>query len=157
MVSPDVPSSGFLRAGEHYLPIRIYYEDTDAGGVVYHANYLRYFERARWEMLALCGADHLAALHGGEGSYVVVEATLRYEKPARLGDRVTIVSRLIEVRASSCVVQQKVMRGDALLVAGRIRVAFVAPGGKPRRQPAAWIAAFRNVMGRAEMGAASTE
>lgn len=155
--SSDNAPQGIVSHGVHSLPLRVYYEDTDAGGVVYHANYLRFFERGRWEMLALCGADLLAAMQDGEGSYVVVEAQLRYHRPARLGDTLIIVSRLVELRASSCVVQQQVMRDGVLMVEGRIKLAFVAPSGKPRRQPAAWIKAFRDVMGCAVMGAKSAE
>ncbi len=138
---------GRVTDGAHHLPLRVYFEDTDAGGVVYHANYLRYFERGRWELIALCGVDLHAALHEGLGSYVVAEATLTYRRPARLGDTLVIVSRLTELSGSSCVVQQGVMRNGLLLVEGRIRLVFVGPTGKPRRQPATWIEAFKRVLG----------
>ena len=145
--APDQPLVGHVVLGAHHFPIRIYYEDTDAAGVVYHANYLRFFERARWEMLAACGADLLAAVREGEGLYVVAEVTLRYLQPAHLGDVLTIVSRPVQIGSSTCVVQQQVMRNGVLVADGRIRLAFVAPGGKPKRQPAAWIEAFRAMMG----------
>lgn len=148
--------SGIIKDGAHSFPLRVYFEDTDAGGVVYHARYLGFFERARWEVLSLCGADHLGAMQAGEGTYVVVEADLKYRQPARLGDTLTIVSRMAELRASSIVVQQRVMRDGLLLVDGRIKLAFVAPSGKPKRQPAAWIEAFQATMGQIETGQMET-
>ena len=143
----DRPYAGRFVDGEHRFSIRVYYEDTDAGGVVYHANYLRYFERARTDMLALAGADLGAALAAGEGGYVVSAADLSFLRPARLGDALVITSRMAEIRQASCVVQQRVMRDGHLLVEGRLTVAFVGAGGRPRRQPAAWIEAFRAITG----------
>ncbi|NIJ06564.1 acyl-CoA thioester hydrolase [Sphingomonas vulcanisoli] len=151
----DRALSGAVSAAVHRLTVRVYFEDTDAGGVAYHASYLRFFERARWELFALCGVDLVAALREGVGSYVVIDAHLRYHHPARLGDVLTIASRLAEIRGSTCVVQQKVMREGLLLVEGRIALAFVGPNGKPRRQPAAWVKAFEAVMGPTATGATS--
>lgn len=140
--TPDLPYAGHLVAGEHRFAVRVYYEDTDAGGVVYHANYLRYFERARSDMMALVGADHVAAARAGAGFYVVAEAHLRYLRPARLGDALLVVSHVEEIRRSACVIQQRVMRGDAVLTEGRITAVYVTGDGRPRRQPPEWIRAF---------------
>ena len=145
--APDRPYAGRLVGGEHRFAVRVYYEDTDAGGIVYHANYLRYFERARADMMALVGVDHVAALGGGEGAYVVAEANLRYLVPAKLGDALVVASSLVDARAASCVVQQCVRRDGVVLVDGRLTLAFVAPDGRPRRQPRAWIEAFRAAQG----------
>ena len=146
----DRPYAGRFVDGEHRFAVRVYYEDTDAGGVVYHANYLRFFERARTDLLALLGADLGAALRAGEGGYVVAEALVKYLAPARLGDALTIASRMTQLRAASCVVQQRVMRDGQLLVDGRLTVAFIGADGRPRRQPAAWIEAFRASQGDQE-------
>lgn len=143
----DRPYTGRLASGEHCFAVRIYYEDTDAGGVVYHANYLRFFERARSDMMALVGADQAAAALAGDGFYVIAEAHLRYLRPARLGDALVVVSRVEEVRRSACVIQQRVMRGDAVLAEGRIVAVYVTAAGRPQRQPEAWIEAFRACMG----------
>ena len=143
----DRPYAGRFVGGEHRFAVRIYYEDTDAGGVVYHANYLRYFERARTDMLALCGADLAGALDSGEGTYVVSEAALKYRAPARLGDALVIASQLEDVGGVTCLIQQRVMRDDAVLVEGRVTVAFVSPEGRPKRQPTSWIEAFRAATG----------
>lgn len=143
----DLPYSGRFEAGEHRFSVRVYYEDTDVGGVVYHANFLRFFERARTDMLALAGIDIAGALRTGEGGYVVAAADLKFVRPAGLGDALTILSRLTELRQAACVIHQRVMRDDVLVAEGRLTVAFVGPDGRPRRQPAAWIQAFRGING----------
>jgi acyl-CoA thioester hydrolase len=143
----DAPYSGRFVAGEHRYALRVYYEDTDAGGVVYHASYLRFCERARSDMLALAGADIAAALRDGEGGYVVARAELNYRAPARLGDALVVRSRLEQVRSSACVIHQRVMRDDQLVVDGHITVAWVGPDGRPRRQPRTWIDAFSALEG----------
>jgi len=145
--SPDFPYSGRFVEREHRFTVRVYYEDTDAGGVVYHANFLRFFERARTDMLNLCGIDIAAAQHGGEGAYVVAAAELKYLRPARLGEVLVIVSQLEQVRQAACVIQQRVIRDGQVLVEGLITVAFVGPDGRPRRQPAAWVEAFQGYEG----------
>lgn len=143
----DQPYSGRFVDGAHLFAVRVYYEDTDAGGLVYHANFLRFFERARTDMLALAGIDIANALYAGEGGYVVAAAELRYVRPARLGEALTIVSRVADIRQAACVIQQRVMRNDVLVVDGSVTVAFVGPDGRPKRQPAAWIEAFRGLNG----------
>jgi len=143
----DQPYCGRFVGNEHRFTVRVYYEDTDAGGVVYHANFLRFFERARTDMLILCGVDIAAAQYGGEGAYVVAAAELKYLRPARLGEILTIVSTVEQVRQAACVIQQRVMRDDELVVEGRITVAFVGKDGRPKRQPASWVEAFQGYNG----------
>ncbi|WP_116089697.1 YbgC/FadM family acyl-CoA thioesterase [Sphingomonas crusticola] len=143
----DRPYAGRFLDGEHRFTVRVYYEDTDAGGVVYHANFLRFFERARTDMLALAGADIAATLNAKEGGYVVAAADLRYLRPARLGEVLIILSRLVEVRQAACTIQQRVMRDDQMLVEGKLTVAFVGTDGRPKRQPTAWIEAFQGFNG----------
>lgn len=145
--SLDQPYSGRFIDREHRFTVRVYYEDTDAGGVVYHANFLRFFERARTDMLSLCGIDIAAAQHAGDGVYVVAAADIKYVRPARLGETLTIVSTLDQVRQAACVIQQRVMRDGQLVVEGRITVAFVGADGRPRRQPASWVEAFQGFNG----------
>ena len=127
---------------EHVFPIRIYFEDTDVSGVVYHANYLRFYERARSDMLLCGGVDHAAAVASGEGAYVVHAANLKYRTPARLGDDLTVLSRLVQLRAVSSFIHQRVMRGSTIVAEAEIELAFVAPSGRPRRQPREWVTAF---------------
>jgi acyl-CoA thioester hydrolase len=143
----DQPYSGRFVDREHRFTVRVYYEDTDAGGVVYHANFLRFFERARTDMLLLCGIDVAAAQDGGEGAYVVASAELKFVRPARLGETLTIVSTLEQVRQAACIIQQRVMRDGQLVVDGRVTVAFVGRDGRPKRQPALWVEAFQGFNG----------
>lgn len=127
---------------EHHLPIRVYFEDTDLSGVVYHANYLRWMERGRSEMLRQIGIDQRAAQETGEGAYAVADLAIRYRAPARLNDLVIVASRLTQIRPASCRIHQRVMRNGLILSEAEVTAAFVAPSGRPRRQPAAWVAAF---------------
>ncbi|UAK26308.1 YbgC/FadM family acyl-CoA thioesterase [Sphingomonas nostoxanthinifaciens] len=143
----DQPYAGRFADGAHRFALRIYYEDTDAAGIVYHANHLRYFERARGDMLALLGIDHVATLRAGEGGYVVGHVDLRYSAPALLGDALVVVSRLEEVRNSALVIQQAVMRDGQEVASGRVTVVFVGPDGRPRRQPEAWVKAYMAIRG----------
>ena len=140
------PSSGRFDGPVHRFALRVYYEDTDLSGVVYHANYLRWFERARSDVLRLLGIDQRAAADAGEGFYTVAEIALRYAAPARLDDTVTIETRAIEVGAASVRLQQRALRyagrESTLLAEGTLRLGFVTPAGRPRRQPAGWREAF---------------
>jgi len=145
MVSPDhdQPSSGRFVGREHRYPVRVYFEDTDLSGVVYHANYLRYMERARSDMLRLAGADQRAAFDAGLGAYVVADLAIRYRAPARLDDALVVATRLVAVGAASCRIHQRVIRDHLLLAEAQVTAAFVAPTGRPARQPKAWIDAFQ--------------
>jgi acyl-CoA thioester hydrolase len=141
-----LPPGGRLDGLAHYFPVRVYYEDTDLSGVVYHANYLKWFERARSDLLRLLGIDQRAAQEAGEGAYAVADLTIRYAAPARLDDAVIIESRPEEVRAASCRLHQRAWRAADLLAEAHLRVGFVGTDGRPRRQPDAWRAAFATLM-----------
>ena len=143
---PPEPASGRFDGSVHLFPVRVYFEDTDLSGVVYHAKYLRGFERARSDMLRLLGIDQRAAHEAGAGAYAVSELTIRYVAPARLDDAVTIRTTTLEVGAATCRIAQAAWRGETLLAASRVRAAFVAPDGRPKRQPREWIAAFRTIL-----------
>lgn len=138
------PVSGTLDGDCHLFPLRVYYEDTDLSGIVYHANYLKYCERARSDLVRMLGIDQRAAHEAGEGTYAVAEANIRYLAPARLDDSLTVQTRCVELRAASVRLAQQVFRGEDLLVEFTVRVGFVAPSGRPRRQPDAWRAAFQD-------------
>ena len=143
MPTHDQPYSGRFEGPRHLFSVRVYYEDTDLSGIVYHANYLRWFERARSDMLRLIGIDQRAALEAGDGAYAVADLFIRYLAPARLDDAVTIESTLIELGAASVRLNQRASRAQTLLAEAQIRVGFVSPEGRPRRQPQAWREAFR--------------
>jgi len=143
----DIPYSGRFEAGEHLFAVRVYFEDTDAGGVVYHTSYLRFMERARSDMMRLAGIDQRVAMERGEGSYVVAEIRLRYRAPARLDDDLLVVSRFERIRGATCLVHQRVMRGSERLVDADIHVALIGPDGRPRRQPRHWIETLERLKG----------
>ncbi len=138
------PYQGAIVGHEHYFALRVYIEDTDFGGVVYHSNYLRFLERARSDMLRLLGIHQRAAFEAGEGVYAVAEVRIKYRKPARLDDELVIVSRLEEIRGASCVINQKILRGEELLTDATVTAAFLGAEGRPKRQPAEWVKKFGN-------------
>ena len=128
--------------GVHRFGCRAYFEDTDLTGVVYHANYLRYMERARSDMLVLCGIDQLALLSAAQGYFAVADLAIAYKRPARLGDDLTVVSWVTRVRAAATVMTQQVRRGDELLTDASVTACWLDAGGRPQRQPADWAQRF---------------
>ncbi len=142
MIASPSPPGGCFAGPLHRYAVRAYFDDTDLSGVVYHANYLRWFERARSDLLRLLGIDQRAAYEAGEGAYAVSELTIRYAASARLDDVVMIETLPEDVRAASCRLHQRALRDGTLLADLRVRVGFVGPDGRPRRQPPAWRAAF---------------
>ena len=147
MTSPH-PPGGVLDGARHLYAVRVYYEDTDLSGITYHANYLRWFERARSDLLRMLGIDQRAAIESGEGAYALSEVNLRYRAPARLDDDVVIETRCTDLGAASCRMHQIARRGDDVLCEGTLRVGFITLDGRPRRQPAEWRAAFTTFMNK---------
>lgn len=146
-LASDRPHDGRFVGNAHRFAVRVYFEDTDMAGIVYHANYLRFMERARSDMLRAIGIDQRAAFESGEGVYAVADLTIKYRAPAKLGDDLLIVTELAEIRAASVVIHQRVMRGDQVLSEARVTAAFITPQGRPRRQPRAWVEAFERQQG----------
>ncbi|HEY0112570.1 MAG TPA: tol-pal system-associated acyl-CoA thioesterase [Allosphingosinicella sp.] len=136
-----------MRGRAHHFPLRVYFEDTDVAGIVYYANYLRFIERARSDMLRLAGVDQRAALERGDGVYAVAEAQIKYKTPARLGDDLIVVTEIEAVRAASVLIHQRVMRGDELVADARVTAAFLSVDGRPRRQPRSWLETFERLQG----------
>jgi acyl-CoA thioester hydrolase len=130
---------GEIRDRRHVMRVRVYYEDTDFSGVVYHANYLRFMERGRTNYLRLIGADQRALFSEVEReapgfAFVVRSMTLDFLKPARMDDVLEVATVPVEVKGASITLLQKVTRGEELLVEARVRVAFVS-GGRARPIP----------------------
>jgi acyl-CoA thioester hydrolase len=142
------PADGVLRGSAHYFPLRVYFEDTDVAGIVYYANYLRYMERARSDLLAQIGIDQRATLEAGVGVYAVAKASIRYKAPARLADDLVVVTEVEEVRAASVLIHQQVMRGEEILTLATVTAAFLTPEGRPRRQPREWVEKFERFIGK---------
>ena len=141
----DKPYDGAWIGGTHHFALRVYFEDTDVAGIVYYANYLKFMERARSDMLRSAGIDQRVVLEAGEGVYVVAEAKLKYRRPAKLDDELVVLSEVREVRAASCLIHQRVMRGRELLTDALITAAFLSAEGRPKRQPREWVQAFERL------------
>ena len=146
----DQPAGGRFAGAEHRFPVRVYFEDTDLSGVVYHANYLRWMERARSDMLRVAGIDQRGFHDAGEGAYAVADLRIRYRAPARLDDALLVTSRLRRIAAASVTIHQTVSRDADILADAEVVAALVAPTGRPRRQPAAWIDIFRRLQQEAD-------
>ena len=135
----SVGLDGSITNGRHAMTVRVYYEDTDFTGIVYHANYLRYMERGRTNYLRLIGADHRALFEATEKeapgfAFVVRSMTLDWLKPARMDDVLTVVTAPEEVRGASITLLQQCRRGDELMCEAHVRVAFIS-GGRARPIP----------------------
>ena len=141
----DTPYRGGFVGREHHFALTVYFEDTDTAGLVYYANYLKYLERARSDMLRAAGIDQRAAKEAGEGVYAVAEVNIRYLGPARLGDDLLVLTTVEQVRAASVHIHQRVMRGPQLLTDARVTAAFLDPGDRPKRQPKAWVETFKTI------------
>jgi acyl-CoA thioester hydrolase len=128
---------GAIRDGRHHMQIRVYYEDTDFSGIVYHANYLRFMERGRTNHLRMMGAEQHAlfaeALTEMPGfAFVVRSMQIDFLKPARMDEVLDVITWPVEVKGASITVAQEVRRGSDVLVKARVRVAFICDG---RAQP----------------------
>jgi acyl-CoA thioester hydrolase len=135
-----------IDGGTHLYACRVYFEDTDLSGVVYHANYLRFMERARSDLLRVLGIDQRAMFEAGEGVYAVADIAIRYASPARLDDDLVIETTCLAVGGASVTMRQRLLRADTLLVDATVRAGFLTPGGRPRRQPADWVERFRALL-----------
>lgn len=139
-------TESYFDKDKFYFPVRVYYEDTDAGGVVYYANYLRFAERARTEFVRALGVGQNKNLSGENPcAFVVCHCEADYKSPAVLDDLLTVVSEIEQISAVSLVVKQNIFREDKLLVALKIKVAYISLKNKrPQRLPSelnAWYAA----------------
>ena len=134
---PEVAFSGWFDGTVHVLPVRIYYEDTDTSGIVYHANYLRYCERGRSDFLRMAGVRHLVMM---EGEYKLVwtlrRIALEYMRPARVDDLLHVRTRYTEMAGARLVGEQEIYKGADLLCTARIEAAVITMDGRPRRIPA---------------------
>ena len=136
------PPSGKIQGSRHLYPVRVFFEDTDLSGIAYHANYLKWCERARSDILRLLGIDQRAAHGAGEGYYAVSEAHIKWRRPALFEDVLRVETTCSQVRAASAHMEQRIYRDDELLAEVDIVAAFLSSDGRPKRQPPEWRAAF---------------
>lgn len=140
--TPAGADAGADAGAAHRLCVRVYFEDIDAAGIVYHARTLHFMERGRTEFLRSAGIDHAAAVKAGMGAYAVTEMAIRWHRPAFLDDVLQVETRLLAARPASCRIAQVVRRGDDLVASATLVAAFLDADGRPRRQPAEWLAIF---------------
>ena len=130
------PSAGRFEGRIHHLPVRVYYEDTDFTGMVYHANYARYFERGRSDFLRLTGIDHAALLDGDKPTaFAVRRMSLEFARPARIDDALTVKTSFDTAAGPRIQIAQQIVRGDETLCEARVEVACIGLDGRPRRPP----------------------
>ncbi|MEO8557580.1 MAG: tol-pal system-associated acyl-CoA thioesterase [Rhodospirillales bacterium] len=122
--------------GRHWFAIRVFYEDTDAAGIVYYANYLKFVERARTEMMRLQGFEHSQIRDAEQINWTVRRCTIDYRKPARLDDRLLVASRIVALGGASLDIEQMVYSADGkLLVSALLKLACMRANGRPARLP----------------------
>ncbi len=139
------PYEGAFVGNAHQFALRVYIEDTDFGGVVYHAKYLHFLERARSDMLRALGIDQRAALEAGLGVYAVAEIKIKYCRPAKLEDELVVISTITELGGARCVIDQRILRGSDVIAEATVKAAFITPAGRPTRQPPEWVRKLERV------------
>jgi len=131
---PDL--AGRIEGETHILPIRVYFEDTDFAGLVYHANFLKFIERGRTDFIRLLGIHHQSLANPEDGEpavFVVRRIEIDYLKPGRLDDMLEVITRCANIGGASLVLDQEVRRGESVLAKARVTVVLVSKSGKPQR------------------------
>ena len=135
--------SGPIVNGEHRLPIRVYYEDTDFTGLVYHGNYVRFFERGRSDFLRLVSSGHAELLDRDDPlAFVVTRMDIRFLKPARIDDALVVRTAYEAVKGPRLIIRQSIMRGEQTLCEADVEAACIDLNGRPRRPPRAMAEAL---------------
>ena len=135
-MSGTEPSAGWLDGREHVLPVRIYYEDTDFTGMVYHANYLRYFERGRSDFFRLAGISHTDLLQLAEPTaFTLVRVEVDYRKAARVDDALLVRTSYDAVQGARLMVSQRITRGEDLIAEARLQAVCIDMAGRAKRPP----------------------
>ena len=138
----DLPTAGRFEGREHILPVRVYYEDTDFTGLVYHGNYVRFFERGRSDFLRLAGVGHADLLAGETPlAFVITSMDLRFLKAARIDDALIVRTTYDALRGPRLTIRQTIERGGEVLCRAEVEAAVIDLTGRPRRAPATLIAA----------------
>jgi acyl-CoA thioester hydrolase len=141
------PSSGAFEGLEHVLALRVYYGDTDFTGVVYHGNYLRFFERGRTEFLRAAGVDHRALLERPDPcAFTVTRIAIDFRRAARVDDALEVRTVYRRFRGVRLEVGQRLMRGADLLAQAEVEVVCITPDGRPRRPPAELVQPLRSFL-----------
>ena len=143
MDSSIQPTAGVFEGREHVLPVRVYYEDTDFTGVVYHANYVRYFERGRSDFLRLAGVSHTDLLEREDpAAFVVTRLVIDFRLAARIDDALVVRTTYDTVRGPRLMISQRIERAGALIAQAEVEAACINLNGRPRKPPSGLVAAL---------------
>jgi acyl-CoA thioester hydrolase len=142
-MSDPTPSAGWLVGREHQLPVRVYYEDTDFTGVVYHGNYARYFERGRSDFLRVTGVSHAVLLERADPSaFTITRLEIEFKHPARIDDGLLVRTTYDAVRGPRLFISQRITRGEELIAKARVEAACIDMKGRPRKPPSGLVEAL---------------
>jgi acyl-CoA thioester hydrolase len=145
-MSLQMPTAGLFEGREHQLPVRVYYEDTDFTGLVYHASYVRFFERGRSDYLRLAGADHVA-MGAVQTAFAVLSLNVTFRSAARIDDALVVHTRFEAVKGARILIAQKITRDGEVLATAEVQAACIDPEGRARRPPAELVAALQPLLG----------
>lgn len=148
MTADTAPTAGWLEGREHVLPVRIYYEDTDFTGVVYHANYLRYFERGRSDFLRLAGVSHQALLERPDpAAFTVTRISVEFKRAARIDDALLVRTTYDAVKGPRLFISQRIVRDGDLIATADVEAACIGMDGRARRPPPGLVEAIQPLFG----------
>jgi acyl-CoA thioester hydrolase len=139
MTTPPEPTAGVFHGREHQLPVRIYYEDTDFSGIVYHANYLRYMERGRSDFFRLVGISH-TELATQDTAFAIIRLELDFKRSARVDDALVVRTTYDRVKGPRLFVTQRITRGDDVILDAKGEAVCISLSGRPRRPTAQMLA-----------------
>jgi len=132
----DIPTAGRFEGRVHLLPVRVYYEDTDFTGLVYHGNYVRYFERGRSDFLRMAGVSHSDLLVGDSpNAFVVTRMEIDFRLPARIDDALLVNTTYDSAKGPRLFITQKITRDGALIAQAVVEAACISLDGRPRKPP----------------------
>ncbi|WP_420559482.1 tol-pal system-associated acyl-CoA thioesterase [Tepidicaulis sp.] len=144
---PDL--AGRIEEGAHVLPIRVYYEDTDFTGIVYHANYLRFAERGRSDCLRMAGVHHHELIEGEKPlAFAIHKMEIEFLKPARIDDLLEVHTRYVTLKGARIEAEQKILRGGEVIWQAMVHAACIHEDGRPARLPKTVIDGVEDLMKR---------
>ena len=144
------PSSGRIEGQEHALPVRVYYEDTDFTGVVYHGAYVRFFERGRTEALRSLGVVHAELLAGDNPiAFAVTKLSVEFQRAARIDDALQVRTSFSGSKGPRLFIRQRIVRGDEPIAEAEVEVVCIDSAGRPKRPPAGMLQAMEPLFTRA--------
>jgi acyl-CoA thioester hydrolase len=143
----DIAPSGRFDGEAHILPVRVYYEDTDFSGVVYHANYLKFFERGRSDFLRLAGVSHAALMEGPNPmAFAVSRMEIAFRRPARVDDSLLVRTTFLTPKGPRLPIAQSIWREGRLLVEAAVDICCIDLAGRPKKPPATVVAALQTFL-----------